>query len=215
MPLSKPIRLRDLNTAVFVSPDTSTINMDGRLSRMYARLYNFGTIIRLSDYEAGTLERHWGSTVTRSWVRAGDNVNVAPVPDRDAGRITIDLSTVNPLMADGDIFSMVVGSTEGWTNQDYEVHELYYSYGTLLNNERVNLNPLGGNNKQNYLQCEYQGTNIFSFYTYYQGSDTDSPRNTAYLLSHRWWGTGGQPAGTIVNRNTTVFNYIAANPNNL
>lgn len=214
MPLSRPIKLSDLNTAVFVTPNTSLININGRKSRIYARSYVYDTLLRMSEYESGTTERHWGSSISRSWIRAGDNLNYGPNP-LDAGRITIDLSTVNPLMDDGDIFSMVVGSTIGWTGTNYEVHELYYTYGTQLYNPRVNLNPFGGNGKQNYLQCEYEGTDIFSFYTYYQGNDTDSPRNTAYLLSMRWWGTGGLPAGTIVNRDTTVAEYIAANPQNV
>lgn len=210
MPLSRPIKMSNLNSAVFVTPSTSTVNMDGRPSRIYARSYTFGSTLKMSAYETGTTERNWGYTVTLRWIRGGDNLNYGGGP---AFTLSTDLTTVNPLMQAGDRFSVVVGSVGGWTNEALQVQEFYYTYGTALNNPVVNLNF--GFRKSNWLVSSYNGANTFSCYTYYSGDDTDSPQNRIYHLSHRWWGTGGLAAGTIVNRNSTVDAYVAANPLNV
>ncbi len=151
-------------------------------------------------------DRQCGTTRSISWQRYRDNVNAA-------GGVRFTLSTrvssINPNMQVGDRFSIVVGSAGSWINREAEVYEFYYTYGTSLNNPVIKLFNF---RKSCWLVCWYDGNDTFNSYTYYAGDDTDNPFNTTYHMSYRWWGNEGQPAGTVVNLNSSVAAYAAANP---
>jgi hypothetical protein len=184
------------------APSPETL-LDRARSKVIPRVVEVPPVIEESK------ETHWGDTRRISWVRNQNNVNAA-------GGIGFTLSTnvktVYPAIKTGDKFSMVVGSSGSWINKEAEVYEFYYTYGTPVNNPVVKLLNF---RKACWLVCWYDGNDNFNCYTYYAGDDTDRPFNTTYHLSYRFWGSDGEPSGTVVNRNTSVAAYVAAYPLNV
>jgi hypothetical protein len=154
-------------------------------------------------------DKHWGLTNSISWNRNSKNVSAA---GGVAFTLSTDITAINPNIQLGERFSMVVGSTGKWVNKEAEVYEFFYTYGEAFDNPVVKLLNF---RKSEWLVCSYDGKDTFSCYTYYAGDKTDYPFNTVYHMSYRWHGNEGQPSGTVVNRNTTVRSYAAANPLNL